>query len=137
MHGCVRSGRGAGAGRAGRGVQGTVRRASVPSLPRAYLPSDENYQGLQQLYERYRSRGLEVLGFPSNQFGKQEPGSGADILAFTQSRFAATFPLMAKGEVNGAAQAPLYAWLKAHTPAGPGECDLWRRRHLRAHDGTC
>ena len=81
------------------------------------------YAGLQQLYERYRDRGLEVLGFPCNQFAGQEPGSDAEVKSFCATRYAVGFPLFSKVEVNGAARAPLYAWLTRQPtqPDGPGD----------------
>ena len=81
------------------------------------------YAGLQALYERYHGRGLEVLGFPCNQFGGQEPGSETQIKTFCETRFGVTFPLFAKLEVNGAGRHPLYAFLTAEStqPDGPGD----------------
>jgi glutathione peroxidase len=81
------------------------------------------YDGLQRLYERYRDRGLEVLGFPCNQFASQEPGSEAQIAAFCSSSYGVTFPLFAKVEVNGDDRCPLYAWLSGQPtqPDGPGD----------------
>jgi glutathione peroxidase len=81
------------------------------------------YSGLQQLYERYRARGLEVLGFPCNQFGAQEPGSEGQIKTFCETRFGVTFPMFAKIEVNGAGRHPLYAHLTTQPtqPDGPGD----------------
>lgn len=70
------------------------------------------YQGLEVLHRKYRDRGFAVLGFPCNQFGRQEPGSESDILCFTKERFAVTFPLFAKIEVNGESAHPLYRLLK-------------------------
>ena len=75
------------------------------------------YAGLQELYERFRGRGLTVLGFPCNQFGKQEPGSNEQIEQFCDTRFQVSFPLFDKIDVNGAAAAPLYKYLK-HTAPG-------------------
>ena len=71
------------------------------------------YAGLENLYRKYKDRGLVVLGFPCNQFGRQEPGSDADIRAFCDDRFGVTFPLFAKIDVNGPSQHPLYRYLKA------------------------
>lgn len=71
------------------------------------------YAGLEQLYQAYRARGLEVLAFPSNDFGRQEPGSDADIRAFCQLRFKTTFPLFAKLAVKGAGADPLFQHLAA------------------------
>jgi glutathione peroxidase len=70
------------------------------------------YQGLEVLWRKYRDRGFAVLGFPCNQFGRQEPGSESDILCFTKERYSVSFPLFAKIEVNGAHQHPLYKYLK-------------------------
>ena len=70
------------------------------------------YADLQQLYQQYRERGLQVLGFPCNQFGGQEPGSATEIAQFCQLRFAADFPMFAKIEVNGARAEPLFTYLK-------------------------
>ncbi|MBP0633795.1 glutathione peroxidase [Cupriavidus sp. AcVe19-6a] len=69
------------------------------------------YAGLQKLYEEYRERGLEVLGFPCNQFGKQEPGDAQQIGQFCESRFSVRFPMFAKIDVNGDQAHPLYRWL--------------------------
>ncbi|WP_027283166.1 glutathione peroxidase [Rubritepida flocculans] len=71
------------------------------------------YKGLQALYESHGPRGLEILAFPCDQFGHQEPGTDAEIAAFCEKNFGVTFPLFAKIEVNGPRAHPLYAWLKA------------------------
>jgi glutathione peroxidase len=70
------------------------------------------YAGLEALYEKYRDRGFTVLGFPSNQFGRQEPGSAAEIDAFCRTRYRISFPLFAKIDVNGPQAHPLYCYLK-------------------------
>jgi glutathione peroxidase len=74
------------------------------------------YHGLQALYEKYRGKGLEVLGFPCNQFGQQEPGDAADIRAFCTTTYPVSFPLFEKIEVNGPAAHPLYQYLKHEKP---------------------
>ncbi|MGA2352184.1 MAG: glutathione peroxidase [Terracidiphilus sp.] len=74
------------------------------------------YAGLEQLYRAYRERGFTVLGFPSNQFGAQEPGSEAEIGAFCQKNFGVTFPLFAKIDVNGPHAHPLFQFLKQAKP---------------------
>ena len=66
------------------------------------------YAGLEALYERYRDRGLAVLGFPSNQFGSQEPGSADEIAEFCSATYGVTFPMFAKTDVNGPDRHPLY-----------------------------
>ena len=74
-----------------------------------------HYAGLQALQARFGDRGFNVLGFPCNQFGAQEPGSEAQIRQFCESRYQVTFPMFAKIDVNGAGAHPLYQWLKAQT----------------------
>ncbi len=74
------------------------------------------YAGLETLYRKYRDRGFAVLGFPCNQFGSQEPGSEAEILAFCATTYDVSFPLFAKVEVNGADAHPLYRYLKGERP---------------------
>jgi glutathione peroxidase len=69
------------------------------------------YAGLQRLQDRYAVRGFTVLGFPCNQFGRQEPGSADDIRAFCRDRYAVEFPVFDKIEVNGPGRHPLYASL--------------------------
>ena len=74
------------------------------------------FAGLEQLWNDYRERGLVVLGFPSNQFGAQDPGSNDDIASFCALNYGVNFPMMAKVDVNGAAAHPLWKWLTAEAP---------------------
>jgi glutathione peroxidase len=74
------------------------------------------YAGLQALYERYAARGLEILGFPCNQFGKQEPGDAQQIGAFCVKNYQVTFPMFDKIDVNGAHAHPLYRYLTGEAP---------------------
>ena len=74
------------------------------------------YEGLEKLYQDYRSQGLEILGFPCNQFGKQEPGTPKEIQNFCKVNFGVTFPLFEKIDVNGEHTHPLYVYLKAQAP---------------------
>ena len=74
------------------------------------------YKELQALYEEVKDAGLEILGFPCNQFGGQEPGPAEDIAKFCESRFGVTFPLFAKTDVNGPHAHPLYQHLKSAAP---------------------
>ncbi|MBV9388406.1 MAG: glutathione peroxidase [Chroococcidiopsidaceae cyanobacterium CP_BM_ER_R8_30] len=74
------------------------------------------YQGLQALYDKYAKLGLVVLGFPCNQFGKQEPGDSDQIQSFCETRFGVSFPLFQKIEVNGNRTHPLYQYLKKAVP---------------------
>jgi glutathione peroxidase len=70
------------------------------------------YQGLQELYERYEKDGLEVLAFPCDQFGHQEPGTDKQIQSFCQKNYGVTFPVFTKIDVNGRNAHPLYTFLK-------------------------
>ena len=74
------------------------------------------YAGLEALWKTYVDRGFEVVAFPCNQFGGQEPGTPEEIANFCQVNYGLSFPVMAKIEVNGAGAAPLYDWLKAEAP---------------------
>ena len=74
------------------------------------------YKGLQKMFEQYADRGLEVLGFPCDQFGHQEPGNEADINSFCEINFGVSFPLFAKIDVNGKDAHPLFAHLKSEAP---------------------
>jgi glutathione peroxidase len=71
------------------------------------------YEGLENLYRKYKDRGFVVLGFPSTQFGRQEPGNEADIREFCDTRYGVTFPMFAKIDVNGRDAHPLYRHLKS------------------------
>jgi len=71
------------------------------------------YAGLEALYRKFHERGLEVLAFPCDQFGHQEPGDESEIKSFCSTNYDVTFPLHAKIEVNGANAHPLYKWLKS------------------------
>lgn len=74
------------------------------------------YDGLEALWRKYRDRGFEVVAFPCNQFGGQEPGNAEEIESFCKVNFGVSFPLMAKIEVNGDGATPLYNWLKSEAP---------------------
>src|SRR5471030_1146558 len=70
------------------------------------------YRGLEALHRKFKDRGFEVLGFPCNQFGAQEPGNAEEIASFCSLTYDVDFPMMAKIEVNGPGADPLWAWLK-------------------------
>lgn len=74
------------------------------------------YKGLQELFARYKEKGLEVLGFPCNQFGKQEPGEGEQISEFCEVNYGVDFQMFSKIDVNGDGTHPLYQHLKAEAP---------------------
>jgi glutathione peroxidase len=74
------------------------------------------YEGLEALQRKFADRGFEVLGFPCNQFGAQEPGNAEEIATFCKLTYDVTFPVLKKVEVNGADASPLYDWMKAEAP---------------------
>jgi glutathione peroxidase len=74
------------------------------------------FAGLEALWKKYTDRGLVVVGFPSNQFGHQDPGSNDEISSFCQLNYGVSFPMMAKTDVNGGDAHPLYKWLTAEAP---------------------
>ncbi len=74
------------------------------------------FSGLQKLWDTYRDRGLTVLGFPSNEFGGQDPGSNDEIAGFCELNYGVSFPMMAKTQVNGDGAHPLFAWMKDEAP---------------------
>ena len=78
------------------------------------------YDGLESLWREYGSRGFDVLAFPCNQFGGQEPGSADEIESFCKVNFGLSFPLFAKIDVNGDDATPLYQWLKSEAPGVVG-----------------
>jgi glutathione peroxidase len=74
------------------------------------------YEGLETLQRKLADHGFEVLGFPCNQFGAQEPGNAEEIATFCKLTYDVTFPVMKKVEVNGTGASPLYDWMKAEAP---------------------
>lgn len=78
------------------------------------------YDGLEKLYTKYRGKGFEVLGFPSNDFGAQEPGTDLQIQQFCSTRFGVEFPMFTKGPVKGSSKQPVYKYLTEESPF-PGE----------------
>ena len=83
------------------------------------------YEGLQDLYDKYQAKGLEILDFPCNQFGGQAPGTEEEIVDFCQSRYGVTFKQFAKIEVNGDNEAPLYTFLKSQKGGVMGSKIKW------------
>lgn len=96
------------------------------------------FAGLEGLHTDYAARGLVVLGFPSNEFGGQDPGSDAEIASFCQVNYGVSFPMMAKVKVNGGDAHPLWQWLKAQAPGLLGsEGVKWNfTKFLVGRDGT-
>lgn len=87
----------------------------------SYCGYTKQYEGLEKLYQKYKGRGLVVLGFPSNDFGKQEPGSNAEVADFCERTYKVRFPMYEKSVVAGAEANPLYKGLAAKT----GEAPKW------------
>jgi glutathione peroxidase len=83
------------------------------------------YKGLEELYKKFRKQGLEILGFPCDQFGHQEPGSDEEIRGFCERNYGVTFPLFSKIEVNGKHQHPLYKHMKAEQGGLFGDDIKW------------
>lgn len=85
----------------------------------SYCGFTGQYEGLEALYAKYQSKGLVILGFPSNDFGKQEPGSNKEIADFCFNTYAVKFPMFAKSVVSGAQQNPLFVQLAQATGTSP------------------
>ena len=83
------------------------------------------YKGLQELYERFKGNGLEILAFPCDQFGHQEPGTDVEIKSFCETNFGVTFPLFKKIEVNGDNAHPVFKHLKDAAPGWLGKSIKW------------
>lgn len=83
------------------------------------------YAGLQKLYDTYQTQGLEILAFPCDQFGHQEPGTDDEIQQFCQINYGVTFPVFSKIEVNGAGAHPLYQYLVEQKPGPKGRDIEW------------
>ena len=95
------------------------------------------YDGLQDLYEKYQGEGFEILDFPCNQFANQAPGTEEEIASFCQSRFGITFRQFAKIKVNGEGEEPLYTYLKSQKGGALGKSIKWNfTKFLVGRDGT-
>jgi glutathione peroxidase len=96
------------------------------------------FAGLETLWKTYRDKGLVIVGFPSNEFGGQDPGSNDDIASFCQLNYGVSFPMMAKVDVNGAKAHPLWQWLKSEAPGVLGsEAVKWNfTKFLVGRDGN-
>ena len=91
------------------------------------------YAGLQELWKRYRERGLMIVGVPSNDFGGQEPGGAAEIMKTAHQEYGVDFPLAAKAEVRGPSTHPFYRWAALQRP---GEAPQWNfHKYLVGRDG--
>lgn len=82
------------------------------------------YEGLEALYRKHKDAGLVILGFPSNQFGAQEPGDAAEIATFCSTTYGVSFPMFEKIDVNGENAHPLYKWMKGQKKGLAGSRDV-------------
>lgn len=97
----------------------------------------QQYEGLEELYSRFREEGFEILGVPCNQFGGQEPGEDADIADFCRRNFGVSFPLTSKAKVRGKEQHPLYAELTRTTNGSEPQKVKWNfEKFLVGRDGA-
>ena len=96
------------------------------------------FAGLEGLWKDYRDKGLVVVGFPSNQFGAQDPGSNDEIQSFCELNYGVTFPMMAKVDVNGDKAHPLWKWLTTEAPGILGSKSIkWNfTKFLVGRDGS-
>ena len=95
------------------------------------------YDGLEALYNKYKDKGLVVIGFPCDQFGHQEPGTNEEIAEFCRLNYGVTFPLMDKTEVNGVNASPIFIWLYSEKPFagfGDGETARFMDKMLSSQD---
>jgi glutathione peroxidase len=94
------------------------------------------YAGLEQIWQQYGDRGFVVLGFPCNQFGKQEPGDEQAIAGFCERNYGVSFPMFAKVDVNGPGAHPLFEWLRSQTGGLLGSRIKWNfTKFLVGRDG--
>jgi len=95
------------------------------------------YAGLETLYRKYAGHGFVILGFPCNQFGRQEPGDAETIAATCEVNYGVTFPIFEKSDVNGPNAHPLFNWLTESLPGFPGRWVKWNfTKFLIGRDGT-
>lgn len=96
------------------------------------------YEGLEKLYQKYKDKGLEIIGFPCNQFLEQEPGTEEEIKNFCTLTYNVTFPIFAKIDVNGSNESPLYTYLKAEAPFNgyPAGSEEFATRLTEIHQQT-
>jgi len=96
------------------------------------------YADLEKLYKDFQAEGLVIIGFPANNFMKQEPGTNAEIMEFCQSNYGVSFPMMEKISVKGDDMAPIYKWLTSKSLNGVKDSDVsWNfQKYLINGDGT-
>lgn len=101
----------------------------------SFCGNTPQYSDLQMIYERYRAKGFEVLAFPANNFGQQEPGTNEEIKGFCFTKYSLTFPLFSKISVKGSDKHPLYRYLTEESPF-PGEVEWNFQKYLVDSKGT-
>jgi glutathione peroxidase len=101
----------------------------------SFCGNTPQYSDLQMMYERYRSKGFEILAFPANNFGQQEPGTNEEIKGFCFTKYSLTFPLFSKISVKGGDKHPLYRYLTEESPF-PGEVEWNFQKYLADSNGT-
>ena len=101
----------------------------------SFCGNTPQYSDLQMIYERYRAQGFEVLAFPANNFGQQEPGTNEEIKGFCFTKYSLTFPLFSKISVKGSDKHPLYRYLTEESPF-PGEVEWNFQKYLVDSEGT-
>jgi glutathione peroxidase len=101
----------------------------------SFCGNTPQYADLETMYERYQARGLEILAFPANNFGRQEPGTNEEIRSFCYTKYSLTFPLFSKISVKGSDKHPLYQYLTEQSPF-PGEVDWNFQKYLVDRKGN-
>ena len=101
----------------------------------SFCGNTPQYEGLQNMYERYKAKGFEILAFPANNFGQQEPGTNDEIKKFCYTKYSLTFPLFGKISVKGEDKHPLYRYLTERSPF-PGEVEWNFQKYLVDRTGT-
>ena len=101
----------------------------------SFCGNTPQYEGLQTMYERYKSKGFEILAFPANNFGQQEPGTNEEIKNFCYTKYSLTFPLFSKISVKGEDKHPLYRYLTEQSPF-PGEVEWNFQKYLVDRTGN-
>jgi|SRR5581483_5716057 glutathione peroxidase len=100
----------------------------------SFCGNTPQYADLQKMYEKYRDQGLEILAFPANNFGRQEPGTNEEIKSFCYTKYSLTFPLFGKISVKGPDKHPLYRYLTEQSPF-PGEVEWNFQKYLVDRSG--
>lgn len=101
----------------------------------SFCGNTPQYADLQTLYEQYRAKGFEILAFPANNFGRQEPGNNEEIKSFCYTKYSLTFPLFSKISVKGADKHPLYRYLTEQSPF-PGDVEWNFQKYLVDRKGN-